>query len=320
MALSPRVPDLGALELLLAIGDTASLNAAARRVGISQQAVSSRIAAMEAQSGVRLVTRSSRGSALTPAGILVAQWSARVLAAAAELDAGLASLRTDQQTKLRIAASLTVAEQLLPGWLVSFRLAGPARSGSGLQVTLTAANSDAVLARVGSGEADLGFIESPAAVTGLRTSTVAHDHLVLVCRPDDPLARRRRPLSARGLQSLPLVAREVGSGTRDALAAALRRVLGPEAAPAEPVLILSTTSAVRAAVLAGAGPAVLSELAVAEDLPTGRLVQVPVPEVDLRRRLRAVWAGSAQPPAGAIRDLLGHIGRNRRPDRSGSRR
>lgn len=312
MSLSSRVPELGALELLLAVAQTTSLNAASKQLGITQQAVSSRIAAMEAQSGVQLVSRSARGSNLTPAGLLVTQWAARVIDAAAELDAGLASLRTDQQTKLRVAASLTVAEQLLPGWLVSFQTAARPRGG-GIDVTLTATNSDAVIARVRAGEAELGFIESPVRVPGLRTSTVAHDHLVLVCGPDNPLARRRRALTARDLLELPMVTREAGSGTRQALAEALRRALGAGAEPAEPVLVLSTTSAVRAAVLAGAGPAVISELAVADDLPSGRLVQVSVDGVDLRRRLRAVWAGPAQPPAGAVRDLLGHIGRARPP-------
>jgi DNA-binding transcriptional LysR family regulator len=70
---------------------------------------------------------------------------------------------------------------------------------------------------------------------------------------------------------------------------------------------VSTTAAVRAAVLAGAAPAVISELAVADDLVAGRLVQIPAPELDLRRTLRAIWEGAKSPPAGAARDLIAHI-------------
>lgn len=89
---------------------------------------------------------------------------------------------------------------------------------------------------------------------------------------------------------VPLVSREEGSGTRDALRTALRKVLGPvDQAPA--AMALSTTSAVRAAVLAGAGPAVLSALALSDDLATGRLRAVPVAALDLTRTLRAVWLG-----------------------------
>lgn len=63
----------------------------------------------------------------------------------------------------------------------------------------------------------------------------------------------------------------------------------------------------RAAVLAGAGPAVMSRLAIDDDLTVGRLREVPVAELNLRRELRAVWSGGRTPPAGAVRDLLSHI-------------
>ena len=56
-----------------------------------------------------------------------------------------------------------------------------------------------------------------------------------------------------------------------------------------------------------AAPAVISELAVAEDLAAGRLIEIAVPELDLRRVLRAIWDATPQPPAGAARDLISHI-------------
>ncbi len=64
-----------------------------------------------------------------------------------------------------------------------------------------------------------------------------------------------------------------------------------------PVMALFNTSAVRAAVLAGAGATVLSALAVTVDLTTGRLAGIDVPRLDLRRTLRAVWVG----PSGGAR-------------------
>ena len=70
---------------------------------------------------------------------------------------------------------------------------------------------------------------------------------------------------------------------------------------------LSTATAIRAAVMAGAGPAVLSSLAVREDLSRGQLVAIPVVELELHRSLRVIWQGDRQPPAGAARDLVGHI-------------
>lgn len=313
MPLSPRMPDLRALEVFLAIAHTGSLNAAARQVGVSQQAVSARIASVESQTGVQLVTRTSAGSTLTPAGTTVAEWADRLLALAAEMDAGLATLRHDRKTRLRVSASLTIAEQLLPRWLVSLQMSARSRGQDSAEVTLTAANSDHVIIQVRQGEADLGFIEGPRVPRDLRSRVIGHDHLVLVVRPDHPWLRRRREVNAAELNTTALVSREVGSGTRDALTEALRLTLGPDTAQAEPVMALSTTSAVRAAVLAGAGPAVLSALAVADDLASGRLRAVPLAGIDLGRKLRAVWTGPLTPPAGAVRDLLSHIAAHRLP-------
>ncbi|MBO0517860.1 helix-turn-helix domain-containing protein, partial [Streptomyces beijiangensis] len=69
--LSHRVPDLAALELLLAVARHGSLGKAARELGISQPAASGRIRSMEARLGVVLLERSPRGSRLTDAGVLV---------------------------------------------------------------------------------------------------------------------------------------------------------------------------------------------------------------------------------------------------------
>ena len=58
--------------------------------------------------------------------------------------------------------------------------------------------------------------------------------------------------------------------------------------------------------LFGAGPAVLSKLAVQDDLATRRLVSVPLVGLDLHRALRAIWLGGPTPPPGAARDLIAH--------------
>jgi DNA-binding transcriptional LysR family regulator len=299
--LTPRMPDLAALETLVTVARTGSLNAAARELGRTQQAVSARMSALEAQTGVVLTSRTARGSALTPSGVVVADWAARLLDLAGEVDAGIAALRQDRHAHLVIAASLTVAERLLPSWLVTLR----SRSGtSDVEVTLAAVNSTEAAEQVRSGAADLGFVEGPSAPKGCRTRVVADDELVVVVADGHPWATRRAPLTAAELAATPLVTREPGSGTRGAFETALRRRLGAGAALARPALELPTTAAIRTTVLGGSAPAVLSRLVVADDLATGRLRAVPVPDLDLRRALRAIWAGARTPPAGPARDLV----------------
>jgi DNA-binding transcriptional LysR family regulator len=289
-----RVPDLDSLTLLLRVAATGSLGRAAAEHGISQPAASARVRSVERLVGFPLLDRGARGSTLTPGGVLVADWARQVLAAAEVLAVGVASLRGDADARLRVAASLTVAEHLLPRWLVRLSTERP-----DVAVSLSAMNSTDVGSAVLDHAADLGFVEGPAVSASLDGQVVARDELVVVVRPDHPWARRRQPLDGDELAATRLVHREPGSGTRQALAAAL----AGHAELAAPLLELSTASAVRSAVEVGAGPAVLSAFAVDDDLAAGRLVRVPVAGVDLTRRLRAVWP-RGQRPAGPARDLL----------------
>lgn len=286
-----RVPDLGALELLLAVARLGSLGRAARELGITQPAASSRVRSMERQLGVALVDRSPRGSRLTDAGALVTDWARRVVEAAEAFDAGAQALRDRRDSRLRVAASMTIAEYLLPGWLIALRGQRPDTA-----VSLLAGNSAAVAERLLAGEADLGFVEGLSVPAGLDSAVIAHDRLIVVTAPGHPWARRRTPLEGPELAATPLILREEGSGTRQVLDTALGGL-------ARPLIELSSTTAVKAAAVSGAGPAVLSELALGEELSTHRLVSVPLSGVELRRALRAVWP-TGHRPTGPARDLL----------------
>ncbi|MEV7525206.1 LysR substrate-binding domain-containing protein [Streptomyces sp. NPDC091371] len=292
--LAHRVPDLGALELLLAVARVGSLSGAARRLGITQPAASSRIRAMETRLGVALVDRSPRGSTLTAEGALVTDWARRVVEAAEAFDAGAQALRGQRDSRLRVAASMTIAEYLLPGWLIALRGQRPDTA-----VSLHAGNSAVVAQRVLEHEADLGFVEGLTVPEGLDSAVIAQDRLVVAVAPGHAWARRARAVEAAELASTPLILRERGSGTRQVLDAALAAAGGLAA----PLLELASTTAVKAAALSGAGPCVLSELALGDELAARRLVEVPVAGAALGRALRAVWPAGAR-PAGPARDLL----------------
>jgi len=298
--LSSHVPELRALELLVVVSRTGSLTASAAELGISQQAASSRLRTMEAMVGAPLLARTRRGSALTQTGELVVQWASRVLDAAEHLDAGITALRSGRRGHLAIAASLTIAEYLLPGWMVAVRAQQQATGVPATDFTMTATNSEKVAVLVASGAVDLGFVEGPDAPEGLQHRLVDVDQLVVVVGPTHPWAgRSSRRVMAATLAATPFVAREAGSGTRTVL----ERALG-DLSMVDPVLELSSTAAVRSAVAAGAGPAALSAHAVRDDIATGRLVPITVTGLDLTRRLHAVWTGGKDLPAGPARDLV----------------
>ena len=245
MTLPSRVSDLTGFDLLLTVARLGSLGRAAAEHGMSQPAASTRMRHLEGQLGLALIERSPRGSRLTPAGALVADWAQAAVDAAAALDAGVTALRRDRDSRVRIAASMTVAEYLLPAWLTALRATCP-----GAAVALTAVNSAEVAATVLGDGADVGFVEGPDLPEGLRAEPVGGDELTLVVAPGHPWARRRSGITARELAGTPLVTREAGSGTRRFLEQALRDQASLDSAP--PLAELSSTTAIKAAVASGA--------------------------------------------------------------------
>lgn len=301
MPLPPRVSDLGPFDLLLSVARLGSVGAAARAHGISQPSASARLSSLERRLGIALLERSARGSRLTADGALVADWARTAVDAATALDAGLTSLRRTSEDRLPVAASLTVAEYLLPRWLALLRTTAP-----GTSVALATGNSDDVAATVLAGGAQLGFVEGPDLPEGLQARTVARDTLTVIVAPTHPWARRRSGITVHELAATALVSREQGSGTRRSLERAVALQAGTTLTP--PLLELSSTTAIKAAVREEVAPAVLSSLAVSGELAAGTLVRVPVTGLDLRRLLRMVRpAGRAL--TGPARDLAAIAGR-----------
>ncbi|MGP9539334.1 LysR family transcriptional regulator [Brachybacterium sp. AOP43-C2-M15] len=275
------LPNLQALALFVAVVDEGGMGAGARRRGMHQPNATRMIAHLEAQAGTALLERDPRGSRPTSAGLLYAAHARELLAAAEEFSAWLRLSRDEGARELTVGASMTIAEHLMPAWLTELR-----RSSPRVRVELEVLNSTRVLAGIHTGHLRLGFVETPHVPRGVHAMTLREDELVAVVGPEHPWARRERPLEPAELAGTPLVVREGGSGTRDAF-----EELVPAAARTAPVQELGSNAAVRIAVASGAGPAVLSMLAVRASLETGQLHRVPVSGPPLRRLLTAVWNG-----------------------------
>lgn len=293
--------DLDALRTLIQVGRSGSISAAAQAEGISQQAASARLRALESRCGARLVDRSGRRGVLTAQGTLTAQWAEEVFGAVQRFEEALDTLRASPGETLRIAASLTIAEYLLPAWLVRLRELWVDDGRAAPDVRLRAMNSTDAIAAVRAGEADLGFVETPLPPAHLAVQQVGLDELVVVVPPTHPWAGTS--LTPRRLAATRLVVRESGSGTRLALETLLDQA--GAGALAEPAAEFSSTAGVRAAALAGVAPAALSILAVRDDLALGRLVAVRLRGLRLVRPLSVVSRGTPDGAASALIRIAG---------------
>ena len=281
--LPPWTPDLATLDLLVSVAELGSVGRAATAHGISQPSASARLARLERQIGSALLSRGARGSSLTLTGEAVVAWAQPVLLATGRLNEGIATLRADRSARLRIAASLTNAEHLVPNWVLLLRAVHPE-----LQVAVQVVNSQAVAELVRAGSVDVGFIESPHLPAGLHCRQVGQDRVTLVVARGYPLAARAEAaLPVRDVLDQPLLIREPGSGTRDTFLAAV----GLEGRPLpERAVELGSTATVVATAAAGGGIGVVSARAVTRELAAGSLVELTVDGAALQRPLSAVWA------------------------------
>ncbi len=288
-------PDLIALDLLVSVAELGSLGQTGLRHHLSQPAVSMRMNGLERRLGLDLLRRDASGTRLTEAGQQVVAGARRVLAETELLMAAVERLRDEGGMRLRVAASLTVADHLLPSWIDIVH-----REVPGASLALEVTNSARVLAAVTAGLADVGFIEgNDRDLPGLDSVIMRTDRLVVVVGPAHRWAGRGGPIDARELADAELIVRERGSGTREVLDNALAPWGGVRSR-----LELGSPYAILDAVRRDhVAAAVLSELAVAHDIAEGRLVMVETDGISLERSLRAVWPSERPLPALARRLL-----------------
>src|SRR5215471_3593937 len=270
------VSTVARLRALVTVADAGSVREAARRLSVTESAVSAALAALAREVRAPLVERDGRGLRLTGAGQAYAGYARQILGLHEEALAAARAGPDPERGRIRVAAVTTAGEHLLPDQLASFLGAHP-----GIDLRLEVGSSERMWAMFAAHEADVMIGgKPPDAVTDAVIRATRPNLLVVVAAPAvaELIAARGGDLgAARWLQ------REAGSATRahgEALLAGL------EAGP--PRLTLGSNGAVVACAVAGLGATLISREAVRQHLDRGELTEVPVPGTPLRRPWRAV--------------------------------
>ncbi|MGT2478162.1 LysR family transcriptional regulator [Methylobacterium oryzae CBMB20] len=257
---------LDQLRIFVAVAERQHVTRAAEALNLVQSAVSTAIANIEGRHAAKLFHRVGRGIELTEAGRVFLVEARAVLARAEAAELVLADLSGMRRGTLALFASQTIASDWLPRHLVAFRRAYPE-----IAIRLAVGNTTDAADAVRAGQAELGFVEGALDDPTLASTTIAQDKLVLVVAPNHPFAGATA-LAPEDLAGADWVLREAGSGTRSAFEAALTEA-GLALGQLRVTLELPSNEAVRAAVEAGGGAAVLSETVAAAALRTGTLVR-----------------------------------------------
>jgi DNA-binding transcriptional LysR family regulator len=294
-----RPLDTRQLSAFAAVARHGGFSAAAREVKLTQPTLSTHIANLERELGVKLFDRSARKVSLTPAGELFAGYADRILALCSESMEAVQGFTGQISGEVSIAASTVPGEYLLPG-----RLAGFAARYPEVTVTLLVADSEAVTKSVLQGETAIGVTGRPAGDPSLRSRLMCDDRIILVAPPGIS-GTHGRQLDAADLARIPIIRRERGSATRKVVDGALKKA-GKDPESYRWIATVGSTRAMIEAAASGLGAAFVSREAAARELADGKLSEIPVKNLDLDRGFYIITSveRTLSPAAGKIIELL----------------
>lgn len=269
------------LQVFHTVAKQLSFTKAAELLFMTQPAVTFQVKQLEEHFNARLFERAHGRITLTPTGELVLDFAERIIGLSHEMETRVQELTGKVSGPLLIGASTTIAEYMLPRLLGEFKRLHP-----DTQARLTVANSETIEHKVAEHTLDLGLIEAPSHNPNLVTKVCCQDELVVICAPDSPLAKRA-VVSPKDVAREPYISREVGSGTRECIDDFFRnnQVNLDELNLS---MELGSREAIKGAVAAGLGVAVVSSTTVAKEVRLGELITIPL-EPPLRRQLSLVY-------------------------------
>lgn len=289
------LPSVRQLRAFVAVYDSGQLSAAAEALSLTQPAVTVLLRELEARLGVRLFDRSTRSLRRTEAAAEAIGHARRALAEMQALSGGMASLARGERGRLRIAATSTVAQTLLPAAVRRYLDRHPA-----IEVQIDDCAPGEFAERVLAGQVDLGLGTLEGPVPGLSQRVVLRDHLAAVA-PAGPRFAADKPFTWKQLAAWPVITVRPGYGVRRRIDAAAREA-GVELRVAHEVSLLTTAVALAAAGLGVAVvPGSVFAPALHPELVARRLVR-PVVERDTAVVFKS--DRSLSPAAQAFAELL----------------
>ncbi|MCL6517182.1 LysR family transcriptional regulator [Alicyclobacillus sp.] len=254
------------LEVFISVMEHRSFSRAAEDLHMTQPAVSQHIRALETRYGVRLLERGNRFIRPTRAGELLYAQAKRIVHEYHQTRRLLEDLTQRVQGPLRIGASLTFGEYVLPRVLAGFRRAYP-----NVQPEVIIANTRNVAERVLTREIDVGIVEAEVRHPELEVTPVLPDTMRVVLAADHPLAGHEI-VPAEALSGQTWIVREQGSGTREMA----DRLLGEAGIRPSALMAFGSNQIIKESVEAGLGVALLSLRAVEKERRLGTLATVEV--------------------------------------------
>lgn len=264
------------LEILEAIAETGTFTGAARKLYITQSAVSHAVAELEKQAGTALFERLPKGVALTRCGASLLEESRGILTARRNLDRRIDHL--EENTPVNIVSSITIASFLLPGILSQLKISFPQ-----IRLSVRVASANAAIDILQRGNADIAFWEGIAPKGNYHTILLGSYQLCAACSPEFDLSAET--IAPDQLCRYPLLLREQGSAIRDTL----DNTLALANLKAEPVWESVNSFALIKAAEAGLGITILPEKLLSDSLLLKKLRCIKLDQMKMENQMLALY-------------------------------
>jgi DNA-binding transcriptional LysR family regulator len=291
--------DLRQLEVFAGVYELRSFSRAASALRLTQSTVSEHVRLLEEELGVRLFDRLGRESVPTRAGELLHGYARQMLALRVQARQALDEFLGQVSGVLTVGGSTIPGEYVLPSLIGRFRERHP-RVAITLHISDTRRTVQAVL----DGAVDVGVVGADPGNRALEAWALMPDELVVAVPPGHPW-RDREEATVDELRAQPLVVREPGSGSREALERALDAA-GTSLGDMRVIAEMGSTGAIKEAVKAGVGLSIISRRAVEDESRLGLVGCVTIRELKMARHFYVVThaARSRSPLARAFVDFL----------------
>ncbi len=261
------------LQIFIAVSRAGSYTQAAKKIHLTQPAVSMQIRQLEHQLEIPLFEQLGKKIYLTEAGKEIYQHARNILDQLNEMETFIDNLKGLSQGKLRISVA-TTANYFAPTLLSTFYQRFP-----GVTVTLDITNRQKLICQLEENEVDLVVMGQPPKNMALNATPFRKNPLVIIAPPAHPLAKKRGKIPLSLLEDEIFLVREPGSGTRIAMENFFRSynlniTTGME---------ISSSEAIKQSVSAGMGLAIIQVDAIQTELTLKQLVVLNVEHLPIQR-------------------------------------
>ena len=276
------------LKVFCIVAETKSFSRASEIIRLTQPAVSLQIQALEEMYGTKLFNRSGCVITLTQAGEMLYKYAKEIstLYSAAEKEIG--GVTGLVKGIISVGASSTIGNYVLPSVIADFKRKFPK-----VGVHLHVGNSKNVIDFINSGSVDVGLVEGDVNKQKLIVEKLIGDEMVFIMSPYHALSKKAN-VSIMELSKEPLIFREEGSGTRQAIEKYLAKH-GISQQNLKISLIMGSTESIKTAVEEGLGTSILSKWAARKELRYGSLKTAAFKEDKFIRDFSLVFKKSKEP-------------------------